>query len=271
MIHLRGVVACAIALGGATASAQIFGVELVQNGGAEAGPFSPDGNQPVAAIPGWSVNGVNVVRYGTGNFPSQASPGPQNRGLQFFTGGNNNPFANASQVISLASGAAGIDTGQVTYTLSAWLGGFGSENDLAQVAVVFNDAAGQSLATATIVGPFAVERGNITGLQERTGAGLVPVGTRSATVIVSMVRTTGTYNHGYADNISLILGAPPPTCDPDFNEDGNADQDDVACLAQVVAGDPACSDRDPDFNGDGNVDQDDIDALAQVVAGAPCP
>jgi hypothetical protein len=60
-------------------------------------------------------------------------------------------------------------------------------------------------------------------------------------------------------------------CDPDFNGDGNVDQDDIACLAQLVAGDPSCSDLDPDFNGDGNVDQDDIDALAQVVAGAACP
>ncbi|MDX2115211.1 MAG: hypothetical protein SFZ24_06250 [Planctomycetota bacterium] len=62
-----------------------------------------------------------------------------------------------------------------------------------------------------------------------------------------------------------------PGCDPDFNQDGNVDQDDVACLAQVVAGDPACSAGDPDFNGDGNVDQDDVAVLAQVVAGAGCP
>ncbi|MDX2131865.1 MAG: choice-of-anchor R domain-containing protein [Planctomycetota bacterium] len=61
------------------------------------------------------------------------------------------------------------------------------------------------------------------------------------------------------------------TCDPDFNQDGNVDQDDIECLAQVVAGDPSCSPLDADFNGDGNVDQDDIDALAQVVAGQPCP
>ncbi|MDX2131724.1 MAG: LamG-like jellyroll fold domain-containing protein [Planctomycetota bacterium] len=62
-----------------------------------------------------------------------------------------------------------------------------------------------------------------------------------------------------------------PPCDPDFNADGNVDQDDIECLAQVVAGDPSCSATDPDFNRDGNVDQDDIDVLAQVVAGSPCP
>ena len=77
----------------------------------------------------------------------------------------------------------------------------------------------------------------------------------------------------YAGSRSIV---PPANwrrqaCDPDFNQDGNVDQDDIACLAQVVAGDPSCSDMDPDFNQDGNVDQDDIDALAQVVAGANCP
>ncbi|MDX2131822.1 MAG: M12 family metallo-peptidase [Planctomycetota bacterium] len=86
---------------------------------------------------------------------------------------------------------------------------------------------------------------------------------------------------GTLRNWSLILSTqaprtcqPPnnaPPCDPDFNADGNVDQDDIACLAQVVAGDPGCSSNDPDFNGDGNVDQDDIAALEQVVGGAPCP
>jgi hypothetical protein len=60
-------------------------------------------------------------------------------------------------------------------------------------------------------------------------------------------------------------------CNPDFNADGNVDQDDLACLAQLIGGDPSCSSLDPDFNADGNVDQDDLDALAQVVAGGPCP
>jgi hypothetical protein len=66
-------------------------------------------------------------------------------------------------------------------------------------------------------------------------------------------------------------GSGNPPCDPDITADGNVDQDDVACLAQIVAGDASCSSADPDFNRDGNVDQDDIDALSQVVAGAECP
>ncbi|MDX2131824.1 MAG: hypothetical protein SFY69_07215 [Planctomycetota bacterium] len=68
-------------------------------------------------------------------------------------------------------------------------------------------------------------------------------------------------------------GTPGSACDPDVNQDGNVDQDDISCLAQAVAGDPTClgGGVDPDFNRDGNVDQDDIAALEQSVGGAPCP
>ncbi|MDX2115614.1 MAG: DUF11 domain-containing protein, partial [Planctomycetota bacterium] len=61
--------------------------------------------------------------------------------------------------------------------------------------------------------------------------------------------------------IRVSLGNGQPPCDPDFNQDGNVDQDDIACISQVVAGDPSCSPVDPDFNRDGNVDQDDIASL----------
>ncbi len=84
----------------------------------------------------------------------------------------------------------------------------------------------------------------------------------------------GTSGSNLTVGFDIYAGGTPgggSNCEPDFNQDGNVDQDDIACLAQVVAGDPSCSSLDPDFNGDGNVDQDDIDALAQVVAGSPCP
>ncbi|MDX2132929.1 MAG: M12 family metallo-peptidase [Planctomycetota bacterium] len=59
---------------------------------------------------------------------------------------------------------------------------------------------------------------------------------------------------------------------PDYNDDGNVDQDDILCLVQAVAGDPSCSGGgDPDYTRDGNVDQDDVAQLTQLVAGAFCP
>lgn len=60
-------------------------------------------------------------------------------------------------------------------------------------------------------------------------------------------------------------------CDPDINQDGNSDQDDVAYLVNVIGGGSDPVGINPDFNGDGNADQDDISLLVNVVAGAPCP
>jgi hypothetical protein len=69
--------------------------------------------------------------------------------------------------------------------------------------------------------------------------------------------------------VLVPLLAPP--CDPDVNQDGNVDQDDVAYLINVVGGGDNPTNIDPDFNRDGNVDQDDVSALINTVAGAPCP
>lgn len=62
-----------------------------------------------------------------------------------------------------------------------------------------------------------------------------------------------------------------PVCDPDFDQDGNVNQDDVQYLTNVLAGGSNPSGRDPDFNGDGNADQDDLAALVNRVAGGACP
>ena len=63
----------------------------------------------------------------------------------------------------------------------------------------------------------------------------------------------------------------PVVCDPDLNQDGNADQGDIDYLTNVVAGGENPTGIDPDFNQDGNVDQGDIDALINVIAGGACP
>jgi hypothetical protein len=69
----------------------------------------------------------------------------------------------------------------------------------------------------------------------------------------------------------LLGGTAVNTCDPDYNQDGNTDQDDVTYLLNVVAGGENPTGRDPDFNQDGNADQDDYTALIAVIAGGPCP
>lgn len=69
----------------------------------------------------------------------------------------------------------------------------------------------------------------------------------------------------------VVTGLTPPACDPDLNQDGNVDQDDVAYLIDVVGGGENPNDIDPDFSHDGNVDQDDISALINAVGGGGCP
>jgi hypothetical protein len=82
----------------------------------------------------------------------------------------------------------------------------------------------------------------------------------------------GNFNSINTDMGFVLNGtAGGPACDPDYNQDGNADQDDVAYLVNVIAGGPNPTGRDPDFNQDGNADQDDYAALVNVIAGADCP
>jgi hypothetical protein len=59
-------------------------------------------------------------------------------------------------------------------------------------------------------------------------------------------------------------------CEPDVNQDGNVDQDDVTYLINVIGGGDNPTGIDPDFNRDGNVDQDDITTLINAVAGGGC-
>jgi len=100
-------------------------------------------------------------------------------------------------------------------------------------------------------------------------ADAIPAGSLAAgaTVTCTVMPGDGVVN-GPAATVSYTM---PGGCDPDFTCDGNADQDDVGCLINTIAGNPGCECQDPDFNRDGNVDQDDVAALINVVAGGGCP
>ena len=83
---------------------------------------------------------------------------------------------------------------------------------------------------------------------------------------------TGTTSAGtYLMSLTGVCIQNPVVCDPDVNQDGNADQGDIDYLIDVIAGGDNTTGIDPDFNQDGNSDQGDIDALVNVVAGGACP
>jgi hypothetical protein len=90
-------------------------------------------------------------------------------------GGDSNGFSSATQTISLASLSTGINTGHAQFGLSGWLGGYESQND-------------QEVLTATF----------------RDGS------TLSADISLDMTRNAGSYNDGYADNLSFSVAAPVP-------------------------------------------------------------
>jgi hypothetical protein len=72
-------------------------------------------------------------------------------------------------------------------------------------------------------------------------------------------------------SVTAILTPLAAPCNPDYNADGNVDQDDVSYLINVIGGGENPTGIDPDFNGDGNADQDDNSSLINVVAGGNCP
>ncbi|MFZ2874172.1 MAG: hypothetical protein WAZ94_06785 [Phycisphaerales bacterium] len=112
-------------------------------------------------------------------------------------------------------------------------------------------------------------------LRVRLAQGFVPSIGQTFTLIASL--PSGQFSTVDAPGFELMAGPAVIVryvgfpCDPDVNQDGNADQDDVAYLVTVIGGGDNHTGIDPDFNRDGNADQDDIAALIGVIAGGQCP
>jgi alpha-tubulin suppressor-like RCC1 family protein len=210
----------------AHASSSVFERNLITNGDAEAGSASADGT-PVA-VPGWNIRGTNfaVVDYdgdsGTGfAFPPSAG-GPPDHGANVFTGGihdgntgsaacgvNSAAVSCATQSANVSQGASLIDAGDVTFSLSGWLGGFGDQADSAVLTATFRNVEGDTLATAQIGPVTAAERGSSTILLPRSSTGSVPAGTRDIDLRLDMTWVATGYNDGYADSLSLVLHTSP--------------------------------------------------------------
>jgi hypothetical protein len=208
--RVLALVTALVALSAADATAQtasIFGRNLVVNGGAEAGPGTSDTGQPPMPPPGWkTIGNFTVAQYGgSGGLPGKTDPGPANRGVNFFSGGKDNPASSARQKIDLGAGADAIDGGATRYRLSAFLGGFAGQEDHAAITAKFESASGETLGVATLGPVTAVDRKNLTGLVARVASGSVPAKTRQVEIVIDAKRFEGAYNDAYSDNIALIL------------------------------------------------------------------
>jgi hypothetical protein len=213
---------------------------LLINSGAEAGDPSLSGYASVS-IPGWTVTGTpTVIQYGTlrrlpglfgtkgptlrpyFGFPS-ANHAPPDSGPQFF-GGGNVATSTLTQTVDLTAAQSAVAAGTLSYVLSAALGGSLLDGSAATVKVNFLDANNAYLGSGSI-GPVTVlDRRFQTELQQRLITGTVPIGTRSAQIVVTLTDRNpilGNYNNAYADDLSFTVGtalsAPPNPLPPESN------------------------------------------------------
>jgi len=184
-----------------------YGTNLIFNGDAEAnsGTNNFTTNRGIAwwfDIASTSLGGYEANT----NFPSLASPGPINRGSNFFLGGITN--GSILQRINLSDLAEDVDGSGVNYALSGWFGGAGAQEDWASLSARFLDASEAVLGSNTVGHVTAAERGGVTGLFFRGTNGILPGGTRFVEFTLTNHVVTG-MNDASADNLSFILTPPP--------------------------------------------------------------
>lgn len=201
--------AAAVAAGGAAASSSTPEVakNLIVNGSAELGQASPNGYDVVADIPGWSrKGGFTVVAYGAADFPGVQAASAIGGGANFFAGGPGNAGSSVAQSIDVSSKKALIDANKAKARLSGYLGGYGGQNDSLTVTATYLGQSGARLGTIKIGPVSATERKLATGLLKKTATGTIAKKTRTIRVTLGATRTSGNYNDGYADNLSLTIG-----------------------------------------------------------------
>jgi hypothetical protein len=186
------------------------GTNLLVNPSAEAGSCTTSGYDETT-IPGWTVadGAPDSVCYGTIGFPPVGSPGPAHPGRALFAGGVTGD-ATLMQRIDLKPADSEIALGNATYELSGWLGGFAGQNDRVGVTIEFADKSGELLDVEQLDPVTNTDRGGITELIERHTVGVIPIGSRTATILLHFVWTAGDTTDGYADDLSLTANIPMP-------------------------------------------------------------
>lgn len=149
------------------------------------------------------------MKYGSsGGFPTSTSPGPANRGANFFAGGPDTDNDVAVQTISLSAYVTPIKAGTASFKLTAWLGGSGSLNDSGFVELDRKKANGELTGTSATLGPVtAAQRDDITGLLKLTVKGTIPKAARQAYVQLSIFSASSdpSYDYGFADDLKLVI------------------------------------------------------------------
>ena len=194
----------AVALVAAPGAFGVGGLNLVQNGSAELGTVAPDDSSIVAPT-GWTTSGnFTAALYGASGLPGADATVAGGKAL--FAGGPSNASSTATQTVAVPSSwVKVVRAGRAKATISAALGGWEGQGDAATVTYLFLDASGSSIGSARIGPISAAQRGSVTKLLPVSKVISVPAGTRSVKVTIAAIRGSGSYNDGYADNVSLRL------------------------------------------------------------------
>lgn len=184
-----------------------IGSNLILNGDAET-DSALGGTGSDHDLSNWDseTNTFTAVRYTAGGgFPTASDPGPANRGNFFFAGGpGGGSTSSGTQIINVTDCAASIDANRQPYDLSGFFGGFASQPDSANLTINFKNIGNTTLGSTTIGAVTSSDRGFVTALLSRSTSGIIPSGTRTVEVVLSMPPSVG-YNDGYADNLSFVL------------------------------------------------------------------
>jgi hypothetical protein len=213
MVALAAAGAAAAAPAGASAAPQpasamtcpACGHNLILNPWADAGPGTD--SDSIVKVPDWKpTGGFTAAQYAwSGGDLSATTPGPKDRGKNYFYGGPDAARSTGTQVINVA--AAGVPSGKLTYLLSGWLGGFSDQGDNAQIYLSFDNAGGAVIARTSLGPVTEAQRDGNSELLFRQTSGPVPAAARTVVVKLVMSRTDGSDNDGMADNLSLVLSA----------------------------------------------------------------
>jgi Ca2+-binding RTX toxin-like protein len=183
-------------------------VNLLVNPGAENSPGAPEFNS-IFPPTGWTTTpDLTAVTYAAGgssdlNIDDSAAV---NGGDNYFAGGpGGSGLATATQRVDFSNLAAKVDASSLQVNLSAFLGGFSIQTDDFTVVANFLDASGTIIGSVSI-GPVSnTDRDNISQLLFRNTTVAIPVGARSADVVLESRRFGGSYNDGYADNLGFKI------------------------------------------------------------------
>jgi|GEM_PF-6620186 len=201
------------------------GTNLIQNPGFEVLSFIGAPNFEANFI-SWNEGPTSptIIPFGNlyASYPLEF--GPAGRGSasnKAYALGGNDPLTWLNQDISnLGRSPADIDSGQLQFSFSGWVGGHSNQEDFADVKVEFFNQSMQLLGGSTLQKVSAAQRKNRTRMFLLQNFGTVPPLTRSARVTVNFNRTIGTINNGMVDDLSLSIFGQPATTVGSFTAPG---------------------------------------------------